>query len=216
MELVVYNKNGNKTTRKVDLADDIFNVEPNDHLIYLDAKRVMAHRRQGTHSTKERSALSGSRRKLKRQKGTGTARQGDIKSPLLRGGARAFGPHPHKYTVKLSRKMKDIARKSALTHMLRDEKIVALENLSFEKPHTKQFAEILDNLKLNQKKVIVVLAENDKNVWLSVRNIPMAEVMLARELNTYDILKAQQLVLTEDSIKAIEELFSKETVKTEE
>lgn len=215
MELEVYNIQGEKTARKVTLADEIFNMEPNDHVIYLDAKRYMAHQRQGTHSTKERSDIIGSRRKLKRQKGTGTARQGDIKSPLLRGGGRAFGPHPHKYRIKLNRKIKVLARKSALTYKMKDQKILVLEDFSFETPKTKQYVDILNNLEMNGVKSLLVINEKDKNLYLAARNIQDADVVLANELNTYDILKARQLLITESSVETIHHVLSNKTVKTE-
>lgn len=216
MELEVYNIQGEKTAKKASLADEVFNIEPNDHVIYLDAKRYLAHQRQGTHSSKERSDLSGSRRKLKRQKGTGTARQGDIKSPLLRGGGRAFGPHPHKYRIKLNRKMKVLARKSALTYKMKDQQIMVLEDFSFEKPQTKQYAEILNNLDMSGVKTLLVVNENDRNLYLSVRNIQNAEVIVANELNTYDILNAKQLLITESSLETIHNVLSNKTVKTEQ
>lgn len=215
MELEVYNIKGEKTAKKAKLADDIFNIEPNDHVIYLDTKRAMAHKRQGTHSSKERSQLSGSRTKIQRQKGTGNARKGDIKSPILRGGGRAFGPHPHKYTVKLNRKMKVLARKSALTYKMRDEQITILEDFSFDQIKTKQYAEVLENLNLNDKKTLLVMQDKDKNVSLSMRNIPGTESILAHELNTYDILKAQHLMITESSVATIEGILNKKIAKTE-
>jgi large subunit ribosomal protein L4 len=215
MELEVYNIKGEKTAKKVTLAEDIFNIEPNDHVIYLDAKRSMASQRQGTHATKERGDVKGSRRKLKRQKGTGTARQGDIKSPLLRGGGRVFGPHPHKYNVKLNRKMKVLARKSALTYKMKDEMITVLEDFSFEKPQTKQYAEILDNLKVNDQNTLLVVNQTDKNLYLSARNIQKAETITASELSTYHILKAQRLLITESSLETIQGILSNKTAKTE-
>lgn len=216
MELEVYNIKGEKTAKKVNLAEDIFNIEPNDHVIYLDAKRSLAHKRQGTHSSKERSQLSGSRRKLQRQKGTGGARKGDIKSPILRGGARAFGPHPHKYNVKLSRKLKVLARKSALTYKMKEEKITVLEDFTFDQIKTKQYAEVLEYLNVKDKKTLLVIHNQDENVYLSMRNIPGTDSILANELNTYDILKAQHLLITESSIATIEGILNNKIAKTEQ
>ncbi len=214
MELEVYNIKGEKTDRKVNLADDIFNVEPNDHVIYLDTKRFMASKRQGTHSSKERSQLSGSRRKIKRQKGTGTARAGDIKSPLFRGGARAFGPHPHKYNIKLNSKMKVLARKSALSYKMKDNQITVLEDFSFDKPQTQQYAEILNNLNAAGERSLLVINEKDRNLYLSIRNIQKADTILASNLSTYNILNAQRLLITESSLATIEGILSKKS-KTE-
>lgn len=214
MELEVYNINGEKTAKKVNLADDIFNVDPRDHLIYLDVRRYMAHKRQGTHSNKERSQLSGSHSKIKRQKGTGTARSGDIKSPIFRGGARAFGPHPHSYKIKLNDKMKVLARKSALTYKQKDEEIIVLEDFSFENPSTKEYAGMLKSLEIENAKTLLVVKEYDKNLMLSSRNIQKAGIITADQLNTYSILNAGKLIFTESGVAALEEIFNKKKAKT--
>ncbi len=207
MELKVYNIKGEDTGRKVQLNDDIYGIEPNEHVMYLAVRQYLADQRQGTHKSKERSELSGSTRKLFRQKGTGGARRGDINSPLLRGGARVFGPKPRDYSFKLNKKVKELARKSALSSKITDEAIMVIEDFNFEAPKTKQMIQILDAFKVNGNRNMFVFAEPNKNVVLSARNIQRTEVALARNLNTYDILKAKKIFLTESALKPIEEIL---------
>jgi large subunit ribosomal protein L4 len=207
MELTVYNIKGENTGRKVQLNDDIYAIEPNEHVMYLAVRQYLADQRQGTHKSKERSELSGSTRKLFRQKGTGGARRGDINSPLLRGGARVFGPKPRDYSFKLNKKVKELARKSALSSKITDEAIMVIEDFNFEAPKTKQMIQILDAFKVNGNRNMFVFAEPNKNVVLSARNIQRTEVALARNLNTYDILKAKKIFLTESALKPIEEIL---------
>ena len=207
MELKVYNIKGEDTGRKVQLNDDIYAIEPNEHVMYLAVRQYLADQRQGTHKSKERSELSGSTRKLFRQKGTGGARRGDINSPLLRGGARVFGPKPRDYSFKLNKKVKVLARKSALSSKITDDAIMVIEDFNFEAPKTKQMVQILDSFKVNGGRNMFVFAEPNKNVVLSARNIQRTEVMLARNLNAYDILKAKKIFLTESALKPIEEIL---------
>ena len=207
MELRVYNIKGEDTGRKVQLNDDIYGIEPNEHVMYLAVRQYLADQRQGTHKSKERSELSGSTRKLFRQKGTGGARRGDINSPLLRGGARVFGPKPRDYSFKLNKKVKVLARKSALSSKITDDAIMVIEDFNFEAPKTKQMVHILDSFKVNGGRNMFVFAEPNKNVVLSARNIQRTEVMLARNLNAYDILKAKKIFLTESAIKPIDEIL---------
>ena len=207
MELRVYNIKGEDTGRKVQLNDDIYAIEPNEHVMYLAVRQYLADQRQGTHKSKERSELSGSTRKLFRQKGTGGARRGDINSPLLRGGARVFGPKPRDYSFKLNKKVKVLARKSALSSKITDDAIMVIEDFNFEAPKTKQMVQILDSFKVNGGRNMFVFAEPNKNVVLSARNIQRTEVMLARNLNAYDILKAKKIFLTESAIKPIDEIL---------
>ncbi|WP_038030136.1 50S ribosomal protein L4 [Thermonema rossianum] len=204
MELTVYNINGEDTGRKVTLSDEVFGIQPNDHLIYLDVKRYLANQRQGTHKAKERNEIAGSTRKLRRQKGTGFARIGDIKSPLLRGGGRVFGPKPRDYSFKLNKKETRLARKSALTYKAQEGNILVLENIQFEQPKTKQFLAILQKLGLDNSKTLVVLPGLDKVVYLSARNLPKAQVLPAEQVNTYAILNAEKLVICEGAIEKIE------------
>jgi len=208
MELAIYKISGEKTDRKVKLSNAIFGVEPNDHAIYLDAKQYMAHQRQGTHSSKERSDITGSRRKIKRQKGTGSARAGDIKSPIFRGGGRAFGPQPRDYWFKLNKKVKKIARKSALTYKAADKDILILEDFTFDNPKTKNYVELLNNLKLSNLKTLLVLNKPDENIYLSTRNLNEVNVILASNLNTYEILNANKLLILESSVKEIEKIHN--------
>ncbi len=208
MELAVYNINGDKTTKKVELSDSIFAIEPNDNAIYLEVKQIMANKRQGTHSTKERNAVSGSRRKIKRQKGTGTARAGDIKSPIFRGGGRAFGPHLRDYNFKLNKKLKRIARKSALTYKAKDNNIFILEDFDFDSPKTKNYIEFLNSFNLADSKTLLILTEKKENIYLSSRNIKKTQITKASNINTYDILNANSLLISESSLKEIEELFA--------
>ena len=207
MELTVYNIKGEDTGRKVQLNDNIYAIEPNEHVMYLAVKQYLADQRQGTHKSKERSELSGSTRKLFRQKGTGGARRGDINSPLLRGGARVFGPKPRDYSFKLNKKVKALARRSALTCKVNDNEIVIVEDFSFEEIKTKQMVSILDNFKVNGKRNMFVFAEPNRNVVLSARNIQRTKVALARNLNTYDILNAKKIFITESALKPIDEIL---------
>ena len=193
MELTVYNIKGEDTGRKVQLNDDIYGIEPNEHVMYLAVRQYLADQRQGTHKSKERSELSGSTRKLFRQKGTGGARRGDINSPLLRGGARVFGPKPRDYSFKLNKKVKVLARKSALSSKITDGAIRIVEDFNFDAIKTKQMVKVLDTFKVNGNRNLFVFAEPQKNVVLSARNIQRTEVALARNLNTYDILKAKRM-----------------------
>ena len=207
MELTVYNIKGEDTGRKVQLNDNIYAVEPNEHVMYLAVKQYLADQRQGTHKSKERSEISGSTRKLFRQKGTGGARRGDINSPLLRGGARVFGPKPRDYSFKLNKKVKALARKSALTCKVNDNEIIVVEDFTFNEIKTKQMVNILDNFKVNGMRNMFVFAEPNRNVVLSARNIQRTQVALARNLNTYDILNAKKIFITESALKPIEEIL---------
>jgi large subunit ribosomal protein L4 len=207
MKVSVYNIAGKDTGKQVDLHEEIFGIEPNDHAIYLDAKQFMANNRQGTSKAKQRSEVAGSTKKIKRQKGTGTARFGSIKNPLFRGGGRVFGPSPRSYEQKLNKKVKLLARKSALTYKARNKEIIVVEDFTMETPKTKEFAQINTNLKINGKKSLFVLSEQNKNLYLSSRNLPFAKVVTANELNTYDILDATTLVLVESSIDSINKSF---------
>jgi large subunit ribosomal protein L4 len=209
MELAVYNIDGNKTTRTVELNDSIFGIEPNDHAIYLDVKQYLANKRQGTHATKQRNEIKGSTRKLRRQKGTGAARIGDIKSPVLRGGGRAFGKKPRDYSFKLNKKVKRLARKSALAYKAKDNSVMILEDFSFETPKTKKYLEILERFNMMDKKSLLVIPAADRNLILSSRNIPKARIALASDINTYEILNAQHLVFVESSIKEVENILLK-------
>jgi large subunit ribosomal protein L4 len=186
------------------LSDDIFGIEPNDHAIYLDVKQFMANKRQGTHSSKEKSTLSGSTRKLKKQKGTGGARAGSIKSPLFRGGARVFGPQPRDYNFKLNKKLKRLARLSALAYKVKDNNLTVVEDFSFETPKTKNFIEILKNFQFTGEKTLLVMSNAEANVLLSSRNLQKVKIIRAVDLNTYEILDAKRLLITESSLKDIE------------
>ncbi|RIH65133.1 50S ribosomal protein L4 [Mariniphaga sediminis] len=207
MELSVLNREGKETGRKVTLNDLIFGVEPNDHAIYLDVKQYMANKRQGTHKSKERSEVAGSTRKIKRQKGTGTARAGSIKSPVFRGGGTIFGPRPKSYDFKLNKKVKQLARKSALTYKARENNIFVLEDFNLEAPKTKEMVNIKSNLQIADKKSLFVLPAENNNIYLSSRNLQDVSVVIASELNTYQILNAKTIVLLEGSVKKIEEAF---------
>ena len=209
MEVSVLNINGQETGRKVTLNESIFGIEPNDHVLYLDVKQYLANQRQGTAKTKERSELSGSTRKLGRQKGGGGARRGDINSPVLVGGARVFGPKPRDYGFKLNKKVKQLARKSALSYKAQENSIVVVEDFNLDAPKTKDFVNIAKNLKVDGRKTLLVLPEVNKNVYLSARNLQQAEVMTASTLNTYKVLNADVLVVTENSLKAIDEILIK-------
>ena len=203
MEVNVYNIKGEDTGKKVNLKDGVFGIEPNDHVIYLDVKQHLANKRQGTAKSKERSEMSGSTRKLGRQKGGGGARRGDINSPLLVGGARVFGPKPRDYEFKLNKKEKSLARKSALSYKAKQEAITVVEDFSFEAPKTKDFLALAKNLKIAGKKLLVVLPESNDTIFLSARNIQKASVVTVSELNTYKVLDAAHLVLLESSVIAI-------------
>lgn len=209
MEVSVLNINGQETGRKVTLNEAIFGIEPNDHVLYLDVKQYLANQRQGTAKSKERSELSGSTRKLGRQKGGGGARRGDINSPLLVGGARVFGPKPRDYRFKLNKKVKNLARKSALSYKAQENAIVIVEDFTLDAPKTKDFVNIAKNLKVEGKKSLLVLPEANKNVYLSARNLQQAEVMTASTLNTYKVLNADVLVVTENSLKVIDNILIK-------
>ena len=209
MEVSVMNINGQETGRKVTLNEAIFGVEPNDHVIYLDVKQYMANQRQGNAKSKERSEHAGSTRKLGRQKGGGGARHGDINSPLLRGGGRVFGPNPRDYGFKLNKKVKQLARKSALTYKAQENAILVLEDFSFEAPKTKEIVNIAKNLKVDGKKLLFVLPDTNKNVYLSARNLQRAEVMEASTINTYKVLNADVLLITEKSLEAIDGILNK-------
>ena len=209
MEVSVLNIKGEDTGKKVVLNDAIFGIEPNDHCIYLAVNQYLAAQRQGTHKSKERSEITGSTRKLIRQKGGGGARRGDIKSPLLRGGGRVFGPRPRDYWFKLNKKVKALARKSALSYKAQQNAIVVVEDFDFEAPKTKEGIALLNNLKVDGKKTLIVLPEVKKNVNLSVRNIQRVEVMTASALNTYKVMNANVLVVTENALKLVDETFNK-------
>lgn len=209
MQVEVLNISGKKTAKKVDLVDSIFAAEPNDHCIYLDVKQFLANQRQGTHKSKERAEISRTTKKLKRQKGTGGARAGSMKSPLFIGGGRVFGPRPHEYGFKLNKKVKALARVSALTYKAKDNAITVLEDFNFEAPKTKNYVDLMKNLNLSDKKTLLVLGDTNKNVYLSSRNIQGAKVVKASDLNTYDILNAENLILAESSVKVIETILNK-------
>ena len=210
MELTVYNIKGEDTGRKVQLNDNIFGIEPNEHVMYLAVRQYLADQRQGTHKSKERSEIAGSTRKLFRQKGTGGARRGDINSPLLRGGARVFGPKPRDYSFKLNKKVKVLARKSALSSKITDGAIKVVEDFNFDAIKTKQMVKVLDSFKVNGNRNLFVFAEPNKNVVLSARNIQRTEVALARNLSTYDILKAKNIFLTESALQPIVDVLNRE------
>ena len=209
MEVSVLKINGQETGRKVALNDAIYGIEPNDHVIYLDVKQYLANQRQGTAKSKERSEISGSTRKLGRQKGGGGARHGDITSPLLRGGARVFGPKPRDYGFKLNKKVKILARKSALTYKAQENAILVLEDFNIEAPKTKEIVNIAKNLKVDGKKLLFVLPETNKNVYLSARNLQGTEVLEAANVNTYKVLNADVLVITEKSLEVIDNILNK-------
>jgi large subunit ribosomal protein L4 len=207
MEIAVFNKAGQETGRNVELNTEIYAVEPNDHAIYLDVKQYLANQRQGTHKAKDRGEIAGSTRKIKRQKGTGGARAGSRKSGTIRGGGRIFGPRPRDYSFKLNKKLKELARKSALTYKAQANEIMVMEDFSFEAPKTKEFLAIQNNLKINDKKSLLVLPEANKNIYLSSRNLQNVEIVIASELSTYKIMRAQKIILVESSVIKVEELF---------
>lgn len=208
MEIAVFNSKGEDTGRKVSLSDEIFNIEPNDHAIYLDVKQYLANQRQGTHKSKERGEISGSTKKIKKQKGTGGARAGSIKSPIFRGGGRVFGPRPRDYSFKLNKKLKVLARKSALTYKIKDNSISVLEDFSFDAPKTKGFIDLLNGLSFGSKKTLLVLPENNQNIYLSSRNLRNSKVTTVNDINTYDLLHADNLLIIESSIEKIENLLN--------
>jgi len=209
MEVSVFNIKGEDTGKKVELNDSIFGIEPNDHVIYLAVKQYLADQRQGTAKSKERSEISGSTRKLIRQKGSGGARRGDIKSPLLRGGGRVFGPRPRNYSFKLNKKVKDLARKSALAYKAQQDAIIVVEDFDFEAPKTKEFKKMQKNLKIDDKKLLLVLPNVNKNVYLSARNLQRVNVMTASELNTYRVMNANVLVVTENALSLVDSTCNK-------
>ncbi|WP_026897880.1 50S ribosomal protein L4 [Daejeonella oryzae] len=209
MEVNVINISGKETGAKVQLPDAIFAVEPSDHAIYLDVKQYLANQRQGTHKSKQRNEIAGSTRKLYKQKGTGGARAGSIKSPLFNGGGRVFGPQPRDYSFKLNKKLKSLARKSALTYKAQDNNIVVLEDFSFDAISTKNYIKLVSDLNLTDEKTLLVLPAADNNVYLSSRNLKKAKVVTAAQLNTYDVLNAGKLLLTAETVKTLEEAFAK-------
>lgn len=208
MKVALFDTKGKETKKKVELADSIFAVEPNEHAFYLDVKLYLANQRQGTHKSKERAEIAGSTRKIKKQKGTGTARAGSIKSGVFRGGGRMFGPRPRNYSFKLNKKLRKVARRSALTTKLNNGELVVLENLNFDSIKTKNYSEFLTNFDLLGKKSLLVVAEENKNVYLSARNLKSAKVITASELNTYDISNASKVLLCEGSLSVIEQNLS--------
>lgn len=209
MEVKVINISGKETGAKVQLPDAIFAVEPNDHAIYLDVKQYLANQRQGTHKSKQRNEIAGSTRKLYKQKGTGGARAGSIKSPLFNGGGRIFGPQPRDYSFKLNKKLKSLARRSALTYKAQDNNIVVLEAFNFDSIKTKNYVQMVADLNLTDAKTLLVLPAANNNVYLSSRNVKKAKVVTAAELNTYDVLNAGTLLLTTETVKTLEEAFAK-------
>ncbi|MDE7027661.1 50S ribosomal protein L4 [Duncaniella freteri] len=206
MEVAIYNIKGEDTGRKAQLADEVFAIDANEHAVYLDVKQYLANQRQGTHKSKERSEVSGSTRKLHKQKGGGGSRIGDINSPVLVGGGRVFGPRPRDYRFKLNKKVKSLARKSALTYKVQDNQLIVIEDLNFEAPKTKDFINIAKNLKVDGKKVLLVLPSDNKNVTLSARNVPDAKTMVASNLNTYAIMNSNAVIITESSLDCVNKL----------
>ena len=207
MELAVYNIKGEDTGRKVNLNDEIFAIaEPSEHAVYLDVKQYLANKRQGTHKAKERSEIAGSTKKLGRQKGGGGARHGDIKSPLFHGGGRVFGPRPRNYSFKLNKKVKALARRSALTYKAQNNQIMVIEDIKFDAPKTKEFVNITRNLKLEGQKLLLVLAGQERNLYLSLRNVPTASVVTASDINTYRVLDNRMMLVTESSVEALNNL----------
>ena len=209
MKLSVYNTQGKETSKSVTLSKDIFGIEPNEHAIYLDVKNYLAAQRQGTHKSKERGEITGSRRKIRKQKGSGAARVGDIKNPLFRGGGRIFGPRPRNYEFKLNKKVKTLARKSALSQMAKDKNIIVLEDFTMDSPSTKEYAKILSNLEQENKKTLLILTDSNKNIILSSRNLKKSKVVNVSSLTTYDLMNANKLMFVESSIKEIEKNYKK-------
>ena len=208
MEAVVLDIKGKDTGRKVSLTDAIYAIEPNDHAVYLDVKQYLANQRQGTHKSKERAEITGSTRKIKKQKGTGTARAGSIKSPVFRGGGRVFGPRPRNYSFKLNKKLKSLARKSAFSIKAKENAIVVMENVKFDAPKTSAYSDMISNLGLNTRKTLLVLGDSNKNVYLSSRNLQYTQVVTASELSTYKILNSGTVLLTEGAVEKIENILS--------
>ncbi len=211
MNVSVVKYTGEDTGRKVSLSKEVYGIEPNDHAIYLDVKQYLANQRQGTHKTKERAEISGSTRKIKKQKGTGTARAGSIKSPIFRGGGTVFGPQPRDYSFKLNKKLKQLARKSALSYKAKDKSIAIVEDFTLEAPKTKEYLKMLSALSLGDKKTLLILGDVNKNVVLSGRNLKNTKVVAAESINTYDVLNADTLILSESSVEKIENLFNKKS-----
>ncbi|ATA67814.1 50S ribosomal protein L4 [Capnocytophaga cynodegmi] len=209
MEVAVLNSQGKETGRKITLSDSVFGLEPNNHVIYLDVKRYLANQRQGTHKAKERNEVAGSTRKIKKQKGTGTARAGSVKSPVFVGGGRIFGPRPKDYTQKLTKNVKRLARRSALSAKAKSQSILVVEDLNFETPKTKEFTNILKSLGLENKKSLFVLPDTNNNVYLSSRNLKTSNVVTASELNTYEVVNASSVVLLESSVEVLESILTK-------
>lgn len=210
MDLSVVKHSGEDTGRKVSLASDIFGIEPNDHAIYLDVKSILANKRQGTSKSKERAEIKGSSKKLKKQKGTGGARAGNIKNPLFRGGGRVFGPRPRDYSFKLNKKVKDLARKSALAYKAKDNSIAVLEDFDFASPKTKQYLSLLSALSLTDKKTLLVLGENKQNIVLSGRNVQRTKVITVDQINTYDVMNADNVIFIESGMELISNLLNKQ------
>jgi large subunit ribosomal protein L4 len=210
MEVALLKYSGEKSTKKLTLPETVFGIEPNDHAIYLDVKSYLANQRQGTHKSKQRNEISGSSKKLKKQKGTGGARAGNIKNPQFKGGGRVFGPTPRDYSFKLNKKVKDLARKSALTYKAKENAIAVLEDFSFETPKTSQYVKMLSAISLNDKKTLFVLPENNKNVILSGRNIKNSKITTADQINTYDVMNANTIIFVESSVSKVENLLNKE------
>lgn len=207
MEVVVYQIDGNQSSKKITLDDTIFGIEPNEHAIYLDVKQYLANRRQGTHKAKQRAEVSYSTKKIVRQKGSGGARHGSIKSPIFVGGGRIFGPVPRDYGFKLNKKVKQLARRSALSYKAKNDALIVLETPNFEAPKTKEFIKLSQNLKVADKKILVVLPESNNNVYLSARNLPKVKVVTVSELSTYDIVNASNLILVEGSVEILHNMF---------
>lgn len=210
MEVAVLKYSGEKTAKTVNLADSVFGIEPNDHAIYLDVKSILANQRQGTHKSKQRNEIAGSSKKIKKQKGTGGARAGNIKNPQFKGGGRVFGPVPRDYSFKLNKKVKDLARKSALSYKAKDNSIAVLEDFSFDAPKTKQYVNLLNALSLGDKKTLLILPEVNKNVVLSGRNIANAKITTTDQMNTYDLMNADNVIFVESAIAKVETLLNKE------
>jgi large subunit ribosomal protein L4 len=209
MDVAVLKYSGEKTSKKVSLADDVFGIEPNDHAIYLDVKSFLANQRQGTHKSKQRNEIAGSSKKIKKQKGTGGARAGNIKNPQFKGGGRIFGPTPRDYSFKLNKKVKDLARKSALSYKAKDNSIAVLEDFNFESPKTKQYLSLLSALSLADKKTLLILPEVNKNIVLSGRNIQNTKIITADQVSTYDLMNADNVIFVESAISKVENLLNK-------
>lgn len=209
MDIAVVKYSGESAGRNVSLSSEVFGIEPNDHAIWLDVKSYLANQRQGTHKAKQRNEISGSSRKIKKQKGTGGARAGNIKSPLFKGGGRVFGPIPRDYSFKLNKKVKDLARRSALTYKAKDNSIAIIENFNFDAPKTTEYIKLLSSLSFTDKKTLLILPENNKNIVLSGRNIKNTKIITASQISTYDVMNAEQLILVEGSIEKLDNLLNK-------